>query len=320
MNAGSVLHPFGPQSERIAELWWAMLIVAALVCLAVYVALAWASLRHRPNEGTPMPTPVTNPQNDRRIARVVVGAVGVSAIILIGFLIADFRTGRAMTTKPDAQPLVIEVVGHQWWWELNYENAVASRRVTTANEMHIPVGRPVVLRMTSRDVIHSIWVPNLMGKRDLVPGHGSSIWFQADSPGVYGGQCAEFCGHQHAKMSLLVIAQPEAEFAEWYNGQLAPQPTPADSLLRRGQEVFVTKSCALCHTISGTPAAGRMGPDLTHIGSRMTIAAGTLPNTRGHMGGWIVDPQGIKPGVKMPPNQIPPADLQALISYLESLK
>jgi cytochrome c oxidase subunit II len=318
VNAGSVLHPFGPQSARIADLWWAMLIVAAIVCVAVYVALAWASLRHRPVDE--VRTPVTTPMNDRRIARVVAGCTALTAVVLVAFLAADFRTGRAMTTKPAEQPLVIELIGHQWWWEVNYEDSVQSRRVSTANEIHIPVGRPIVLRMTSRDVIHSFWVPNLAGKRDLVPGHGSSIWFRADRAGVYGGQCAEFCGHQHAKMSLLVFADPEATFASWYNDQLKSPPPPTDSLKLRGQYVFATTSCALCHSISGTPAGGRNGPNLTHLASRTTIAAGTLPNTRGNLAGWIVDPQGIKPGVKMPSNQIPSKDLQALLAYLESLK
>jgi cytochrome c oxidase subunit II len=320
VNAGSVLQPFGPQSARIADLWWAMFIVAAIVCVAVYVALAWASLRHRRARSATLPTPVTSPQNERQIGRIVVGAVAITAVTLIGFLIADFRTGRAMTTRPDEEPLVIEVIGHQWWWELNYSDSVASRRVTTANELHVPVGRPVVLQMTSRDVIHSIWVPNLMGKRDLVPGHGSSLWFRADSAGVYGGQCAEFCGHQHAKMSLLVIAEPEPQFAAWYNHQLESQPPPSDAVLKRGQDVFVRTACALCHTIGGTPAGGRNGPNLTHLATRRTIAAGTVPNTRGHLAGWIIDPQGIKPGVKMPSNQIPSTDLDALLTYLESLK
>jgi cytochrome c oxidase subunit II len=318
VNAGSVLHPFGPQSARIADLWWAMLVVSVVVCLAIYVALAWASFRHRADRD--IATPVTIPVNDRRIARIVSGCVALTAVILVGFLVADFRTGRAMTTRPGEQPLVIELTGHQWWWEVTYEDSVVSKRVTTANEIHVPVGRPIVLRMTSRDVIHSFWVPNLTGKRDLVPGHGSSIWFRADSAGVYGGHCAEFCGHEHAKMSLLVFAEPEEKFAAWYNHQLEPQPPPGDSLLKRGQDVFATTSCALCHTVSGSPAGGRNGPNLTHLKSRSTIAAGTLPNTLGFLAGWVTDPQGIKPGVKMPSNRIPPEDLKALLAYLESLQ
>ena len=318
MNAGSVLNPFGPQSDRVAGLFWVMLAVAAAVCLAVYIALAWASLRKRPaSAGAEL---ALDADHERRMGRVVGGLVALTAVILVGFLVADFSVGRAMTSKPAEQPLVIEVVGHQWWWEVNYEDSVASRRVTTANEIHVPVGRPIVLQMTSRDVIHSFWVPNLVGKRDLTPGHGSSLWFRADSAGVYGGQCAEFCGHQHAKMSIKVFAEPDYVFRKWYENQLASHTTPADSLQRRGQEVFLTNSCALCHTISGTPSGGRNGPTLSHLATRTTLAAGSIPNTRGNLAGWIVDPQGIKPGVKMPSNQLSSADLQALLAYLENLK
>src|SRR5581483_5301132 len=162
------------------------------------------------------------------------------------------------------------------------------------------------IRLSSSDVIHSLWVPSLAGKKDLIPGHRTSLWLQADTPGVYRGQCAEFCGVQHAKMALLVIAEPPERYRTW--------------LARRGLAVFLGSSCVLCHAIAGTPAASRMGPDLTHLASRRTLAAGSLPNRRGALAGWIADPQRIKPGSRMPPNPLGPGDLRALLAYLEGLR
>jgi cytochrome c oxidase subunit 2 len=184
----------------------------------------------------------------------------------------------------------------------------------------VPVGRPVALELRGDDVIHSFWVPNLGVKRDMIPGHATSVLFQADAPGVYRGQCAEFCGAQHAKMGFLVVAEPPEEFAAWLDRQRDSARTPADSLARRGQEVFLASSCAMCHAVGGTPAGGRLGPNLTHVAGRRTIAAGTLPNVRGHLAGWIIDPQQIKPGARMPASAIPPADLRAILAYVESLR
>jgi cytochrome c oxidase subunit 2 len=177
-----------------------------------------------------------------------------------------------------------------------------------------------VIELRSTDVIHSFWPPNLSPKRDLIPGYVNSLWFRADTPGIYRAQCAEYCGHQHAKMAMLVVAEPPDSFAQWLVQQRDTAHTPADSLGLRGQEVFLASSCVMCHAIAGTPAGSRIGPDLTHLASRRTIAAGTLPNNRGNLAGWIVDPQRIKPGAKMPPNQLSPPDLNALLAYLESLR
>jgi cytochrome c oxidase subunit 2 len=197
---------------------------------------------------------------------------------------------------------------------------VPQQNVTTANEIHVPVGRPVVFEVTSRDVIHSFWAPNLNGKKDLIPGYQRSLWFKADTPGVYRGQCAEFCGHQHAKMAFFIVAEPPAQFAAWLDAQRKPAPQPTDSVAHRGLQVFLASPCVMCHAIQGTSAGATFGPNLTHLASRRTIAAGTLPNTRGNLAGWIVDPQRIKPGANMPPNGLHPQDLQALLTYLQGLK
>jgi cytochrome c oxidase subunit 2 len=191
--------------------------------------------------------------------------------------------------------------------------------VVTANEIHIPVGRPVLINTHSQDVIHSFWMPELHGKRDLIPGHPSAIWLQADRPGVFQGQCAEFCGLQHAHMRLIVVAEPEETFQAWLEAQRQSAQPPRDPLAERGMHVFVSGPCALCHAIRGTDAAGHVAPDLTHIASRATLAAGTLPNTPGHLAGWIIDSQSVKPGNAMPSMSLSPEDLQALLAYLGNL-
>ena len=312
----STFTPAGPQSARIETLFWAMTGVGAAVCIAVYVALAYAAW----HAGKRMAPLADTAQVAQRVQKPVVLAVAATVIILLAFLGADYATGRPLTSPPRGNELVIEVIGNQWWWDINYKDPVPSRQLNTANEIHIPVGRPVVLELKSRDVIHSIWVPNLTPKRDLVPGYTTSVWLQADRPGIYRGQCAEFCGHQHAKMGLVVIAESPERFARWFNAQLQPHAPPGDSVEQRGHEVFMKKGCILCHTIAGTPAGGRVGPNLSHIGSRHGLAAMSLPNTRGHLAGWIVDPQSVKPGVRMPSNQLSSGDLQALLTYLERLK
>jgi cytochrome c oxidase subunit 2 len=254
------------------------------------------------------------------MTRGVTWALAATVVTLLVFFGYDLSIGRTLSAQPGAHPLTIEVTGHQWWWEVQYADTSAHGRFTTANEIHVPIGRPVLFLLSASDVIHSIWVPNLGGKKDLIPGYTQSVWFQADTPGVYRGQCAEFCGLQHAKMAMFVIADPPAQYDRWASQQRETASTPTDSVQRRGREVFMTTTCAMCHAIEGTEAGSHNGPDLTHLASRRTIAAGTLPNTRGHLAGWIVDPQGIKPGVRMPPNTLTPNDLDALLTYLQSLK
>jgi cytochrome c oxidase subunit 2 len=323
-GAHHVLDPAGPQAARIARLMLLLFAVSAVVYGLVLVALAAAARRgtqRRRVDGTPDHSAAT----ERRLARAVGGATLATVLILFLYLGATFSTGRALTSlaaagPPGAPPLTISVTGHQWWWEIEYEDTVPSRTLLTANELHIPVGRPVKIVGTATDVIHSFWVPNLHGKRDLIPGREMTTWIQADRAGRWDGECAEFCGHQHAKMRFVVVAEPSDSFAAWYERQLQSAAAPADSSARRGQEVFLTGSCPLCHTISGTPARSRVAPDLTHLASRRRIAAGTLPNTRGNLAAWIVDPQRIKPGARMPPNALSSDDLAALLEYLGRLR
>ena len=315
MGNESTFNPAGPQAGRINSLWWYMFAVATIVWILVVIALLYAARR-----GHRRAAPNGSDEINARMKNPVIAAAATTALILIGTLVYSVNTGEALASLPSDKALRIRITGHQWWWEAEYMDPVSGNQVTTANEIHIPVGEPVQIIGTSPDVIHSFWVPNLTGKKDLIPGHTTALWLQADKAGIYRGQCAEFCGHQHAKMAILVLAEPRSQFNSWYNSQLQPAAPPSDSMSQAGEKIFMAKGCPLCHTIGGTRAFGRIGPPLTHIASSYTLAAGTLKNTRGNLAGWIVDPQRIKPGVRMPPNDLSGSELQALLSYLETLK
>ncbi|HZI99905.1 MAG TPA: cytochrome c oxidase subunit II [Gemmatimonadaceae bacterium] len=311
----SVFNPAGPQADRIAGMWWYMFSVSSAVWILVVIALLYAAWHgHRRDVADQ-----SDETNDRLRRRVSIAA-GITVFILVGTLVYDVFTGEALASLPRDNALRIRITGHQWWWEAEYIDPVPGNHITTANEIHIPVGEPVQIIGSSADVIHSFWIPDLAGKKDLIPGHATAMWLQADKPGIYRGQCAEFCGHQHAKMAVLVMAEPRSQFNTWYKTQQLPAAPPSDSMSRVGEKVFMSRGCPVCHTVGGTLALGRIGPPLTHIGSSYTLAAGTLKNTRGNLAGWIVDPQGIKPGVKMPPNDLSGSELQAILSYLTSLK
>jgi len=311
----SAVDPAGPQAARIHGLTVLFTALGAAVFATVAGALLYAAWRgHRRVENA------SGDREERRMAVWVASAVAGTVVILVTLLMLDFRVGRRMADFADPAAITIKVTGKQWWWDVEYEDPVASRRVHTANEIHIPVGRRVRLLVQSGDVIHSFWVPALHGKIDMIPGYSGTTYLRADRPGIYRGQCAEFCGLQHAHMALEVIAEPPEAFERWYQGQLRPAAPPADSVQARGQQVFLSRSCAMCHSIRGTDAGSRVGPELTHLASRRTLAAGTLPNRRGHLAGWVLDPQSVKPGARMPPNQLSAEELHALLAYLESLR
>jgi cytochrome c oxidase subunit 2 len=315
------LDPAGTQAALIASLWWLMfevclgvlLLVTAILLIALYRA------RRRRADAPFMGFVAPDPRRERRIGKAVIGAVAATAMILIVFLAAGTLAGHRLARLASDDAVTIKLTGYRWWWKVEYPDASPSNHVVTANEIHIPVGRPVLINTHSQDVIHSFWIPALAGKRDLIPGHPSAIWLQADRPGTFEGQCAEFCGLQHAHMRLLVVAEPEEKFQAWVDSQRKPAEAPADPMARRGMEVFVTGPCALCHSIRGTEAAGQVAPDLTHLASRAKLAAGTLPNTPGHLGGWIINSQSVKPGNAMPAVSLSPEDLQALLAYLGGL-
>ncbi len=325
----NVLAPAGVQAARIGRLWWWLLAATAAVYLATMITLLLAVARARRSGPTAEPTrddapmtPILRPPEpgERRLARWVAVATGLTVAILLAILVASTATGRALASLDSPHPLRIQLVGHQWWWEVKYLDPSPQMELTTANEIHLPVGRPVAIQTDSRDVIHSFWVPSLTGKRDLIPGRPSVAWLRADRPGVFRGQCAEFCGYQHAHMALQVIAEAPERFTAWEDAERRPAATPVSPLARRGQQVFGAVACPLCHTIHGTEAQGQLGPDLTHLAARRTIAAGTLPLTAAALARWIADPQRVKPGTSMPPTPLAPDDREALVAYLESLR
>jgi len=307
--AQSVLDAAGPQAAAIEGLWWLIFWISVGVFAVVMAFLAWAVVHRR-----------DRPTSDSSLTRWVIGGAGATVVILFVWLVASVWVGRAVASPQMSDAVTINITGRQWWWQFEYVDTLPSNRFRTANEIHIPVGRPVVVNVTSRDVIHSFWVPNLHGKRDLIPGYTTALWFQADQPGRYRGQCAEFCGYQHANMAMYVIAEPDNDFQAWLSAQRQPAAEPGTERQRRGREVFLAATCPQCHSIRGTLAGASFGPDLTHVGSRSTIGAGVLPNTAENLIRWVRNPQDFKPGNKMPAHDLNDADLQALADYLGSLK
>lgn len=301
----NALDPEGLAAEQIAELWWLMFGLALFVFVVV-VALTLAALFRRRGEN---PSP---PLGGTRF--IVVGLV-LSALVLAPLLGFTLYQLSALATPPVAPELSFEVIGHQWWWEIRY----AGEEIT-ANELHIPVGVPVHLRLLSADVIHSFWVPQLSGKTDLIPGQTNHHWLLAKEPGVYRGQCAEFCGVQHAHMALFVVAEPEEAFYTWLERMRSDATEVTGELAQRGEQVFYDEGCVNCHTVRGRMVTGEFGPDLTHIGSRLSIGAGVLENNFGNLAGWIANSQPLKPGNFMPPQKVAPEDLPALVTYLLSLE
>jgi cytochrome c oxidase subunit II len=315
----SALHPRGPQGASAERLFWILFFIAFIAYVLTLAAFAKASARTYTPE-MDVSHVIEDEEGDRRSSWYVGAAVGVTVITLFVVLFLSVKVGRGVQAVPPQNLVTIQVTGHQWWWEFNYPNDQSDLALTTANEIHVPLHTRVLLLTRSTDVIHSFWAPSITGKRDLIPGYASSISFEVDAPGVYHGQCAEFCGLQHAHMGFLIIAEPSGRFEAWKQAQLAPAKEPDNPETRRGQTVFLTHACVMCHTIRGTSALAVMGPDLTHVGSRANLAAETIPNTPGSLAGWIVDPQNIKPGNHMAPNALSGQDLQALITYLESLQ
>jgi len=306
------LHPAGPYANTIVGVWWFYLIVCTIVFVAVWIALFIAIRRARRRVEPDTLAP--------RAPRAMMLALAATTGLLLAMLVSSIAGARALSPQGKAVTREIQVTGHQWWWDIQYLDERSDHIAQTANELHVPVGERVRIILASSDVIHSFWVPNLHGKRDLIPGQKSIFVIQADKAGLYRAQCAEFCGLQHAKMAFIVIAEPKHDFEQWLATMRASAAQPKTADEQRGQQVFLSTSCGMCHAIKGTSAGSRVGPDLTHVGSRRTLGAAVIPNNRGNLSGWIADAGGVKPGVLMPPNPLDPDDLHALVAYLESLK
>lgn len=333
----------GPAAAEIGTLWNIMLGLGTLTTLIVVAVLGIALFRRRradevPPEADRPADPrgeLSNvetggrgregegrPESERQGTRwMLAGGVVFPAVVLTVLLVFSLRTLSATSPRRgERPPVTVEVTGKQWWWQVRYMNRDPELVVESANEIRIPVGTRVRILLESSDVIHSFWVPGLQGKTDMIPARTNVTWLQADRAGTWRGQCAEFCGVQHAKMALAVVAMPKDEFDTWMTAQRRPAVEPADSIASLGRAVFLSTGCVLCHSIRGTPAGGRAGPDLTHVGSRLTLAAGEFPNTRGHLQGWIANPQALKPGSRMPAVGLSSDHLQAVAHYLTTLR
>jgi cytochrome c oxidase subunit II len=305
----SVLTPHSGPEHSITTLWWVMFGVACLglTFIAVLLLLGWI---RRNRESLPFGG------NERTATRLVVGLGIATPIVLLSalFVWSDVFVIRSTAApSPRSTAMTIEVIGHQWFWEIRYDGG----RVATANELHIPVRTRVNVVGHTADVIHSFWVPELNRKMDLIPGRTNRVLLYADRPGTYLGQCAEFCGVQHAHMQVTVVAESREQFDAWLRKAGTPvSRAPSGS----GLQLFLSRGCANCHAIQGTHAQAHVGPDLTHVGSRLTLAAGTIPNDRAHLAAWIRDPQKIKPGAKMPKLPLSQSDVAGLVKYLEGLR
>jgi cytochrome c oxidase subunit 2 len=309
----SPLDPKSPQSRDIATLWWWMFAVAAIVFLGAVAMLIYGWIR-RGRRGLP----VFGESERAEIALVIVFGIAIPAVVLISLFFASnvYVLGKTDAPSPSSSAMTIRVTGHQWWWEVHYPGTTA----VTANEIHIPARTQINVVTDSADVIHSFWVPQLNRKIDVIPGRQNRVGLYADHPGIYRGQCAEFCGLQHAHMAFYVVADTPARFRTWLSNMAANAVPPAGPAQLAGQQAFLSSQCASCHTIRGTSARGRIGPDLTHLQSRTTIAALTLPNTTSFLAQWIRDPQHFKPGNKMPGLNLTDQQVNSIVAYLRSLR
>jgi len=311
----SVLDVAGVQSDHIHTMWTVLMGVCGVMYLLVLIFLVWGLMRAR---GKPPGSAVA--AETRLMSAALRGWIAVVVLGLFALTITSYAIDREIFSAGEQKGLSLEVISQQWWWDVKYQSDDPSLSFETANEIHLPVNVPVEISLRSPDVIHSFWVPNLHGKQDLIPGRDTNIHLHPTRIGVFRGQCAEFCGTQHANMAFYVVVESQQDFNRWRTGQLQVARDPTNSTARRGRDVFMTAACALCHTIRGTDAAGVYGPDLTHMASRASLAAGTLSYNRGNLAAWIADPQGIKPGNNMPKVELDPTALQSIITYLDGLK
>jgi len=299
-------------ADLLQTMAWGFSAVSALV-VAVIVGLIWVAIargRRRAADGDP----TVLEQGQQGLALIWWG-VGLSLPVLVALALWTMSAVRALATPPVGQQLTITVTAHRWWWQTETADGLGPP-FTGANEIVIPTGKPVALLLASADVIHDFWVPKLGPKMDMIPGRTNRTWLEARTPGIYRGQCAEFCGFEHARMAFTVRALPPADYARWSTSQ---RSNPAQAATAPGSALFV-EHCGACHTVRGVGAGGIMGPDLTHFAGRSTIGAGLAPNTPLSLDRWIADPQALKPGTEMPQVPLTPAERQQLVAYLERLQ
>jgi cytochrome c oxidase subunit 2 len=308
-NTPNALQGAGSESHRVAGIWWLAFGAGAAVYAIVGGLVVYGALRKGGGE-----------LDERRRMRerivIAIGGVAIPFVILLFFAGVTVNATAHLRQNAPSNAVQIEVTGKRWWWQVRYPGV----GIETANEIHIPVGQPVHLRLLSDNVIHSFWVPQLAGKEDMIPGQPNELTFTAREPGRFRGLCAEYCGEEHARMLFFVVAQPAADFVRWISHEQQISTAPTSDATAAGQRVFMREACAGCHTINGTQAIGTIGPNLTDVGSRLTIGAGWLENTPPNMKQWILNAQSVKPGSLMPPIPLSSGDVEAIVAYLESLK
>jgi cytochrome c oxidase subunit 2 len=310
IQTSNALDPQSPQARAIYDLAIPSTIIFALIFVIVTGAIIYAILRFRARPGEADPKQI--PGNKK-----VETAWTIIPFLIVIFLFVITLKAMNRADPPPAPSPDLVVTGHQFWWQADYP----ASGVTTANEIHIPIGKPLCVRLESKDVLHEFWVPKLTRKMSNVPGQPNYIWLQADKPGTYIGQCSEFCGTQHAWMRIVIVAHEPAQFEEWQQAQLRPAQAPVDDMRAKGLEIFRTETCINCHAINGVPGANsRVAPDLTHVGSRRQLAAGIIENTPENMRRWVKNPQAIKPGALMPDFYLDDQQIDQLASYLSSLR
>ncbi|HEX7241788.1 MAG TPA: cytochrome c oxidase subunit II [Longimicrobiaceae bacterium] len=310
----SMYAPRSGIAREVLELQNLTAYLGVAVGIFVFALLAYIMLRFRYRPGNPEPEQIHG--NTRlELAWTLIPAV-ILAIIAVPTVRMIFETQR----EAPANALKIDVIGYQWWWEYRYAVNGGRDTVVTANEIHVPVGRPVQLRMTSKDVIHAFWIPQMGGKRDLIPNKTNTIMFTPEEPGIYLGHCTEFCGDSHALMRMRLIAHTPEGYQEWLRNEFAPAKEPVDSSLAIGKRLVTQGACAGCHVIRGTPMVGRTGPDLTHMARRYTIAGGILENNAHNLTEWLRNPPEVKPGSKMPNLNLKPEEIRYIVAYLQSLE
>jgi cytochrome c oxidase subunit II len=312
----SMLDAHGTGAAIISQEWWILFAAAAAIFVLVVVLMFWAVMRQRGKQFGDMRDMPAEAHAGGGTRWIWLGGIAMPLVVLLGVFALTVTDIRALEAPPGKEVAAIRINGHRWWWEVEYPDM----GISTANQIYVPVGQAVKIELTSNDVIHSFWVPQLQFKRDLIPGQTNTIWLQADKPGVYRGLCAEYCGLQHAQMNFMVVALYPREYEQWVAHEGSDAAKPSEPLAKAGQQVFLGKGCMYCHTVRGTPAAGWVGPDLTHLATRLTIAGGSLENNTGNLGGWIMDPQHIKPGALMPATPLTGQELQELLAYLNGLK
>jgi cytochrome c oxidase subunit II len=313
----SAINAAGPAARILAALGLPVCIGFVVVSAIMWGLIAWVAMRRTGSFDEHAPVDA-----EGGMSWLLIGGFVIPGIVVTGLFVATIAVMRVFPLEHGVKSTAeIRVTGQQWWWRVDYLDGAPQDYFQTANEIHIPVGRPIELELDTRDVIHSFWVPRLHGKVDLVPGVANHIRIQADEPGLYPGECAEFCGLQHAKMRFVVVAEPKDAYEEWKARQRQPAATPIDPAAMRGRKIFMGGPCPMCHSVRGTEALASFGPNLTHFGSRKTLAAGWEPNQLASLHGWIVNAQGIKPGAKMPAlTFFRGAELRDLAAYLEALK